>query len=445
MADGAPEAAPRRVRVTLGGSKSNRVGVLSSAAGAESVVCHVCGGTGHAAGWIGASYVDCERMACYLCKRVGHTTQSCPFRIRPGDAAAGTAAEPAAPWAPAAGAGARGALPSRWRTRASLPAARAVGAGLDAPAAACRLLQHDVAPSPFRGREPPVWRVTTALLKLFKRRVSVLSFHPSIAGRLVSADKSGELCVWDFAAPRTAADTSRHVFPAHRWLVNALTWTGASPHAAITASADGTVRLLDLAARDWDVLVDVNPRGWTGDEANWRIFYAVSSPYGGGVASPVLAGDDVGRVWALDPLQRRTVIGAFQAHKRGAKVQSLHHNPVDAHAVASAGNDWYARVWDVRQLSWQRPASADFTEGGSGGTGAAAGAGTIGATPGDDGGGVAAATAEAGSGGVDDGAGAPRGGAAGRPNAAVATLPHPRVVNSAYWSPHTGTKLLTTW
>ena len=43
---------------------------------------------------MGATYLDCPNKPCYLCKRPGHTTATCPYRIAPGQggAAAGAAA-----------------------------------------------------------------------------------------------------------------------------------------------------------------------------------------------------------------------------------------------------------------------------------------------------------------------------------------------------------------
>lgn len=49
----------------------------------DSVVCAVCGQTGHTAGFVGAVYVDCPVKPCYLCKKSGHTAATCPFRLDP--------------------------------------------------------------------------------------------------------------------------------------------------------------------------------------------------------------------------------------------------------------------------------------------------------------------------------------------------------------------------
>lgn len=44
----------------------------------------VCGKSGHAAGFVGSTYIDCPNKPCYLCKTPGHTTATCPHRLAPG-------------------------------------------------------------------------------------------------------------------------------------------------------------------------------------------------------------------------------------------------------------------------------------------------------------------------------------------------------------------------
>ena len=89
-----------------------------------------------------------------------------------------------------------------------------------------------------------------------------------------------------------------------------------------------------------------------------------------------------------------------QAHKKGSKVQSLSANPADPALLLSAGNDHAVRLLDLRSLS----------------------------------------------GGADEGVPGDRGSRApSQPPAwELATLAHPKVPNSAYFSPLTGRKILTT-
>jgi len=95
------------------------------------------------------------------------------------------------------------------------------------------------------------------------------------------------------------------------------------------------------------------------------------------------------------PLSARVLLRGRATPRRrrrcSAQVVSVHLNPADPRLMMTAGNDYHARLWDVRCLS----------EGAPGNAGALA-AGQVGA------------------------------------------MAHPRVVNSAYFSPITGTKILTT-
>jgi DNA damage-binding protein 2 len=459
-----------RARVRLAFKPGAKVGVAPTDPGAQEARCHVCGERGHCAGFKGPLYVDCssETMACYLCKLKGHSTQTCPHRIVPTAASGGGGSR----------SGVASALPRGWRRRATLPLAREVTGGLAAPPYECRLAAAAVAPTAYDAAHR--WRVDAAVLRLHSRRLSLLSFHPHFPDRLVGADKSGELSVWNFAAK-----SDRSVWAgAHRWLINGLCWAGdTQPHVAVTASADGTVRLLDVASRASELLLDLNPAGWTGVESQWRMLYALStSASGSGDGPPVIAGDDVGRFWGIDPRDRHKVLGHVQAHKRGCKVQSLHHNPGQPGLLVSAGNDWAVKLWDVRSLTWRRDASLytiaptpnntdrtpltayDHDE-----SAPPAGAALPASVAvGDDN----DANGEEGGadGGIDDGdaAAAAPGSSSSSSSAAAAAatkpkrrapaysiakeplaeplgvLPHQRVVTAAYFSPATGSKLLTT-
>lgn len=95
----------------------------------------------------------------------------------------------------------------------------------------------------------------------------------------------------------------------------------------------------------------------------------------------VLVADNFGFVYMLDTRTKSKVGEAVLIHKKGSKVVGLHFNPVQPDLLLSCGNDHFARLWDVRRL-------------------------------------------EAGS--------------------SLGDLAHGRVVNSAYFSPHTGSKILTT-
>ena len=408
---------------TISLTKKEKQGVAPGAPGADTAVCHVCGESGHCAGFNGALYIDCVTFNCYLCKQPGHTTAVCPWRIKPGQTRSHAASS--------ASSGSCGLLSAAWGRLATLPFAREREMAAYASSAACW--------AAARRFEGPVaytatpWRVASAVLRLHTRRISVMSFHPSRTDLLICGDKSGELGLWNIDSR-----SERSIFAAHRWLITGLCWSVGSPATVTSSSADGSVRIVDIERRQWDSLIDINPGGWTGDESNWRMFYSVSCDYGG--VGPILAGDDTGRMWALDPRSDHPVLGCIQAHGKRDKIQCLHHNPHSPHAVLSAGNDWKARIWDVRTLSWSRLAGQflEPSRGSSGGEGStaattAATAASIADMLASDTTPSCASTATTSTAKGDS-----------KKNAAVAVLSHPRVVNSAYWSPVSGTKILTT-
>ncbi|XP_043725212.1 protein DAMAGED DNA-BINDING 2 isoform X2 [Telopea speciosissima] len=97
--------------------------------------------------------------------------------------------------------------------------------------------------------------------------------------------------------------------------------------------------------------------------------------------SLVLVADNFGYLYLVDMRSNKKTGDTILIHKKGSKVVGLHCNPVQPEILLSCGNDHFARIWDVRRL-------------------------------------------EAGS--------------------SLYALPHNRVVNSAYFSPQSGSKILTT-
>ncbi|KAA8549401.1 hypothetical protein F0562_001126 [Nyssa sinensis] len=95
----------------------------------------------------------------------------------------------------------------------------------------------------------------------------------------------------------------------------------------------------------------------------------------------VLVADNFGFLYLVDIRSNNKVGEAIMIHKKGSKVVGLHCNPVQPDLLLSCGNDHFARIWDMRRL-------------------------------------------EAGS--------------------SLYNLAHRRVVNSAYFSPQSGSKILTT-
>lgn len=251
---------------------------------------------------------------------------------------------------------------------------------------------------------------------------------------------------------------------------DAVNGAGNTGDSVITASDD------DEAEADWrallppKVLEQVQARDTNDARRRSKLASGCSSLRAGtpesstssGVASCLIwAGDDVGRLWGIDPRARRRVVACFQGHKRGTKVQSLQHHPLRPDTwLLSAGNDWTAKVWDLRALRASIPAPAAAATGSSSTAGVPGIAGFIhsfsgsavvagdlstsvyNAVAADDSGvtfgplssGHASATTYA----VDVSNLKP---AAANP---IVTLPHGRLVTNALFSPGTGSRLMTT-
>ncbi|KAL3518067.1 hypothetical protein ACH5RR_020656 [Cinchona calisaya] len=95
----------------------------------------------------------------------------------------------------------------------------------------------------------------------------------------------------------------------------------------------------------------------------------------------VLVADNFGYLYTVDMRSNNVTGEPILIHKKGSKVVGLHCNPLQPDLLLSCGNDHFARIWDMRRL-------------------------------------------ETGS--------------------SLHDLPHKRVVNSAYFSPLSGSKILTT-
>ncbi|XP_062192657.1 DNA damage-binding protein 2 [Phragmites australis] len=95
----------------------------------------------------------------------------------------------------------------------------------------------------------------------------------------------------------------------------------------------------------------------------------------------LLVADSFGFLYLLDRRSKTRIGHPILIHKKGSKVTCLHCNPAQPEVLLSSGNDHYARIWDTRNLV---------------------------------------------------------------PNSPLASLAHGRVVNSGYFSPHSGNKILTT-
>ncbi|VAH71963.1 DNA damage-binding protein 2-like [Triticum dicoccoides] len=95
----------------------------------------------------------------------------------------------------------------------------------------------------------------------------------------------------------------------------------------------------------------------------------------------LLVADSFGFLYLLDRRSKERIGQPILIHKKGSKVTGLHCNPAQPEVLLSSGNDHFARIWDTRKLD---------------------------------------------------------------PKSALASLAHGRVVNSGYFSPRSGNKIMTT-
>ncbi|PON60433.1 Guanine nucleotide-binding protein, beta subunit [Trema orientale] len=64
----------------------------------------------------------------------------------------------------------------------------------------------------------------------------------------------------------------------------------------------------------------------------------------------VLVADNFGYLHSMDIRSNNKTGEAILIHKRGSKVVGLHCNPLQPDLLLSCGNDHYARIWDMRQI-----------------------------------------------------------------------------------------------
>jgi DNA damage-binding protein 2 len=138
-------------------------------------VCHVCGQSDHRAGFDGVLYRDCLTRPCYLCKRAGHTTGTCPFFSSWSATRTG-------------GGGGGGGDGASWARGVR---AREAGGGSGCARGPLGRA-HALAP-----RAPPrAWWLDAGVLGLHARRVTALRWIGGDADVLLSGDRSGELASW---------------------------------------------------------------------------------------------------------------------------------------------------------------------------------------------------------------------------------------------------------
>lgn len=300
-------------------------------------VCKVCKGTGHEAGFKGATYIDCPKKPCFLCKMPGHTTMTCPHRV---------ATE-------------IGVHPARNNKLKPLDYIFERQLRTNIPTIKPAFVIPD--------------QVDSAIIRFHSRRITCLEFHPINSHILLSGDKKGQLGIWNYSKVY-----EKTVYGSiHSCLLNNMKFNPANDGSLYTSSSDGTFSCTDLDTGISQTLMDLNPDGWNGP-LNWKMLYGLDVNPERGL---VLVADNSGYLYLVDLRSNKRTGEPILIHKKGSKVVGLHCNPLQPDLLLSCGNDHFARIWDVRRLE----------------------AGT-----------------------------------------SLGNLVHGRVVNSAYFSPFTGSKILTT-
>ena len=105
----------------------------------------------------------CRRGQCYLCKQPGHTTLTCPYRIKPETAAASTSQQAA--------------------VRRSSAVYGVLNRQVVAPPGG-----SPVAPA-LRRTLPTRWVVSATIARLHTRRISAMAFHTKKSDILLTGDK----------------------------------------------------------------------------------------------------------------------------------------------------------------------------------------------------------------------------------------------------------------
>lgn len=130
------------------------------------------------------------------------------------------------------------------------------------------------------------------------------------------------------------------MLPVHKYIINAMQFQSLDDHTLYTASSDGTLRVTDLETQVSKQLLDLNPNGYVSD-AMWRMLTSLEHVPACGA---VLAGDDVGQVFMLDPRDSHAVRHRVQMHRKD-KVRGAGGRPLRA-------------AWLTRRAADHQPACA---------------------------------------------------------------------------------------
>lgn len=281
----------------------------------EEDVCHVCKQKGHFSGFIGSKYVDCINKPCYICSNTGHSTGACPFKLAP-----------------------------------QLYCTKSEDASFDGRGGVLKALyDRESGQKHLRKTMPPQpgpYTIDAAVVKIHARRTTCLAFHPEKPSIVLSGDKHGQVASWniDKCFERTVYTDI------NKWLTNNIVYTGSDRFA--TSSYEGTVKIFDAeVGMVLSTLVSANRNGWQNVEeedkaGRWITMIGLDCSASSGV---VYAGSSKGRLYVLDQRMQEPA-HQLQAHAHQKKLQCVSVHPTDEYLLLTAGNDYHARVHDVRKF-----------------------------------------------------------------------------------------------
>lgn len=276
-------------------------------------------------------YLSCPHRPCYLCKKQGHISISCPYRIKP-----------------------RPPPPSLANKYTYLRQRELI----------------DTVPHPGTLDYPDRQADASAVViadRIHSSRITAAEWHPS--GRfVVSGDKRGELMLWQLGDAVQEEGVNAKKIPrqsmgssyVHEFNVNQIAFDN-DHQICYTTSSDGLVCALRLdllsgqegsnrnnageCVSDREVLLNLNPNGWEGSMAKFKRTYGLCyHPR----RRCIYTGVSDGTVIVIDP---REAAVRTRARFHRDKVTGIDVNPVVDNLLVTASNDRKASLWDLRKFA----------------------------------------------------------------------------------------------
>ncbi|KAG8223696.1 hypothetical protein J437_LFUL004061 [Ladona fulva] len=165
----------------------------------------------------------------------------------------------------------------------------------------------------------------------FSRRITSMTWHPTLSCVLAVASKGGDLLLWDIKDERNEFIPGSGPGGA----VKALKFDVSNPTRVYTASIDGTVSLQDFLGKDSKVLSEID---------NYREYFSALdvSP----INNAIVSGDTKGNVMLLN-LDGKFIWNS-RLHKQ--KVTHIEFNSRESWVLATASLDHTVRIWDLRNI-----------------------------------------------------------------------------------------------